>query len=268
MNNNLLKNSVMVLCFMLIKVICVAETTCFLAVENQQIIKKEGDCKRRLPPCSTFKIAASLMGYDACILANETAPTWDYQDGYPDWLETWKVPHNPSLWMSNSCVWFTQEITKRLGLKDFSAYVNKLDYGNKDVSGDKGKNNGLTNCWLSSSLEISAEEQVAFLKKLIHEELPVSIHAQKMTKNIIFLQDLQDGWKLYGKTGSGSHLSADRRIKLDKQIGWFVGFLQKNERFITFAYWIADSEPKDTYASVQAKASALEELKKILDCDK
>lgn len=265
MKNNPLKNSLMALCFLLINVVCVAETTCFLAVENQQIIKKEGDCKRRLPPCSTFKIALSLMGYDACILVNETTPTWDYKDGYVDGLEKWKAPHNPTQWTINSCVWFSQVLTQKLGLKRFSDYVNKLDYGNKDIAGDKGKNNGLTNCWLSSSLEISAEEQVSFLEKLIHEELPVSIHAQKMTKNIIFLQDLQDGWKLYGKTGGTAGLRTHKNTaKSNTQLGWFVGFIQKNERFITFAYWIADSEPKEDYASVRAKAAVLAELTKIL----
>ncbi len=46
----------------------------------------------------------------------------------------------------------------------------------------KGKNNGLTNAWLSSSLEISPEEQIAFLQKLAADQLPVSLKAQEMTK--------------------------------------------------------------------------------------
>ncbi|ASX27927.1 hypothetical protein BA173_03570 [Rickettsia sp. MEAM1 (Bemisia tabaci)] len=53
-----------------------------------------------------------------------------------------------------------------------------FSYGNQDTSGDKGKNNGLTNAWLSSSLEISPEEQIAFLQKLAADQLPVSLKAQ------------------------------------------------------------------------------------------
>lgn len=259
---------IILLCIMLANSICIASETCFLAVEGDTIIKQEGDCKKRWPPCSTFKIAISLMGYDADILEDESMPTWQYQDGYVDWNEKWKAPHKPSLWIVNSCVWYSQIITQKLGLKRFSTYVNKLKYGNQDISGDKGKNNGLTNCWLSSSLEISAEEQVNFLQKLIHEKLPVSVHAQKMTKNIIFVKELKNGWKLYGKTGNGSQLNADKSTKIDKQIGCFVGFLQKENRSIVFACWIADDQPEDTYASIRAKAAAQKELLKILDSDR
>ena len=46
-------------------------------------------------------------------------------------------------WMKNSCVWYSQIITnKELGLEKFRDYVTKFDYGNRDISGDKGKNNG------------------------------------------------------------------------------------------------------------------------------
>ena len=34
---------------------------CFLAKENNQVIANEGNCKSRHAPCSTFKIAISLM---------------------------------------------------------------------------------------------------------------------------------------------------------------------------------------------------------------
>lgn len=133
-------------------------------------------------------------------------------------------PQTPKDWMKNSYVWYSQVITKELGIEKFRDYVIKFDYGNHDISGDKGKNNGLTNAWLSSSLEISPEEQLTFLQKLAENKLPVSVKAQEMTKNILFIEDFVDGWKLYGKTGSGNKLSQDRTIKLkDKQIGWFVG---------------------------------------------
>nr|WP_269479057.1 hypothetical protein [Rickettsia akari] len=40
-----------------------------------------------------------------------------------------------------------------------------------------------------------------------------------MTKNILFIEDVVDGWKLYGKTDIGNKLSRDRAIKLEyKQI--------------------------------------------------
>ncbi|KJW02328.1 penicillin binding transpeptidase domain protein [Rickettsia endosymbiont of Ixodes pacificus] len=93
--------------------------------------------------------------------------------------------------MKTSCVWYSQVITKELGIEKFRDYVTKFDYGNRDISGDKGKNNGLTNAGLSSSLEISPEEQLAFLQKLAENKLPVSVKAQEMTKNILFIEDFR-----------------------------------------------------------------------------
>ncbi|RDB35469.1 MAG: hypothetical protein DCC88_09860 [Spirobacillus cienkowskii] len=47
-------------------------------------------------------------------------------------------------------------------MNKFQNYVTKFSYGNMDLSVDKDKNNGITNAWLSSSLEISSLEQVTF----------------------------------------------------------------------------------------------------------
>lgn len=61
--------------------------------------------------------------------------------------------------------------------------------GNQDTSGDKGKNNGLTHSWLSSSLEISPEEQIDFLQKLLDNKLPVSLKSHEMTKKHPFYRE-------------------------------------------------------------------------------
>ncbi|MDJ1304797.1 MAG: hypothetical protein MRQ09_00945 [Candidatus Midichloria sp.] len=37
----------------------IADTRCFLAKENDQVIKQEGECNLRQTPCSTFKIPIS-----------------------------------------------------------------------------------------------------------------------------------------------------------------------------------------------------------------
>jgi beta-lactamase class D len=241
-----------------------ATKNCFLAKENNQIIKNEGDCESRHAPCSTFKIAISLMSYNEGLLIDETHPDLPFKQGYADWLDKWKQSHNPSLWMKNSCVWYSQVLTQKLGMDKFSEYIKKFDYGNQDVSGDKGKNNGITNAWLSSSLEISPQEQTIFLYKLLNNKLPVSAQSHAMTRKILFLEELPDGWKLYGKTGSGSKLNKDRTKKLDLQIGWFIGWIQKNNRTIIFANYIEDTDKHDTYASLRAKAAAKEKLLQLV----
>lgn len=87
------------------------------------------------------------------------------QKEYELYLNVWKYPHNPYTWMRDSCVWYSQVLTQQLGMKRFKEYVDAFHYGNEDVSGDKGQNNGLTHAWLSSSLAISPTEQMQFLQK-------------------------------------------------------------------------------------------------------
>ncbi len=241
-----------------------AERQCFLAKENNQVIQKKGECKSRHSPCSTFKIAISLMSYNEGLLVDEAHPELPFKEGYVTWLDKWKQPHNPTTWMNHSCVWYSQVLTNKLGLRKFKEYVRKLAYGNQDVAGDRGKNNGLTHAWLSSSLEISPQEQVEFLQKLLANKLPVSAHAHAATRNILFLENLPGGWKLYGKTGNGFQLSHDRKQKLALQLGWFVGWVQKGERTIIFASYQEDDSPQDTYASVRAKAVTKERLKQVI----
>ena len=45
---------------------------CFIAKENDKILKIEGDCSKRYAPESTFKIPLSLMGFDSGILKSES----------------------------------------------------------------------------------------------------------------------------------------------------------------------------------------------------
>jgi len=242
-----------------------AETTCFLAKENNQILKQEGsDCKIRYAPESTFKITLSLMGYDAGILQDEMRPEWPFKEDYDLFINVWKGPHNPRTWMRDSCVWYSQVLTQKLGMNKFKDYISKFDYGNQDLSGDKGKNNGLTNAWLSSSLQISPEEQTAFLKKLVDNQLPISSKSHAMTKKIMFVQELPGGWKLYGKTGNGRQLDKDG-LKTALQHGWFVGWIEKNDRVVLFASHITDDKKQAVFASFRARNEALIKLWHLID---
>ena len=237
---------------------------CFLAKEKDKIIKQEGDIKSRHSSCSTFKIAISLMGYNEGLLKDETHPELPFEEGYVDCLDFWKQPHNPITWMKNSCVWYSQFITTKLGIKKFKDYVAKFNYGNMDISGDKGKNNGLTNAWLSSSLQISPEEQVAFLQKLLDNKLPVSQHSHEMTKNILFVEELVSGWKLYGKRGGGYLLNQDGTRNLDRQIGSFVGWITKGNRTIIFAHYIEDQAKQESPGGKRAMEAAKERLIELI----
>lgn len=237
-----------------------ASELCFIAKENRQVLKKEGNCDKRYAPMSTFKIPLSLIGFDSGILVDEIHPVWPFKEGYVDWLEAWKQDQTPTSWMKKSCVWYSQVLTERLGMEKFQDYVTKFSYGNQDLSGDKEQNNGLTHAWiLSSSLKISPEEQTVFLQKVVDRTLPISKASYDKTKKIMFIQEMAGGWKLYGKTGNG--LLRDKNgNKTDLQHGWFVGYIEKGNRRIVFASHITDDEKQNVFASFRARNEALNRL--------
>lgn len=236
-----------------------ANTKCFIATEKNKTIIQEGDaCKSRHSPCSTFKIVISLMGFNEGILVDETHPQLPFKEGYVDFIEAWKQPQTPTSWMKNSCVWYSQVVTPQIGMTKFKKYLREFNYGNQDVAGDQGKNNGLTNSWLSSSLQISPQEQIIFLQKLLENKLPVSAQSQVMTKKILFVEDLPQGWKFYGKTGAGS-------LGTDGQIGWFVGWIQKGDRNIIFAHYVEEEGKRDFGSGKRAKEAAKAKLIKWIE---
>lgn len=261
-----MKKLTLILCSIMLSVsTAFAAESCFIAKANNVVIKSEGDCDTRYSPCSSFKIALALMGYNELILKDETHPQWPFKPEYDAFLESWKDPQDPASWMKNSCVWFSQVLTKKLGMKKFYDYVEKFHYGNQDVSGDKGQNNGLTNSWLSSSLEISPKESIVFLENLLSNKLPVGGHAQSMTRHIVYVDDLPHGWKLYGKTGSGFLLNKDRTKTLEIKHGWFIGWIQKSDKKIIFVNHIVDDKEEAKPAGPRAKEQTKEKLLQLIE---
>jgi beta-lactamase class D len=204
------------------------------------------------------------MGFDAGILIDETTPEWEFKDEYqallPCMFDMWKSPYNPTLWIKNSSVWYSQLITQNLGMRKFKDYVEKFEYGNKDLSGTIDRPNGLTQAWLSSSLQISANEQIAVLEKLLDEKFPVTKKAHDITKTILFSQDLENDWKLYGKTGTGNMLNKDGTRNNNHQIGWYIGWVTNDKRTIIFAHCIEDASGKDIAMGKIAREIVCEKL--------
>lgn len=206
--------------------------TCTLIVDETSgdVLHRDGTCDKAFAPMSTFKLPLAIMGYDADILLDATTPRWDYKPEFNGYKSQQK-PTDPTIWLKDSIVWYSQELTRRLGDKRFSDYIKRFDYGNKDVSGDPGKHNGLTHAWLASSLKISPEEQVGFLRRFLRGELPVSEDALEMTKAIMPHFEAGD-WDVQGKTGTGA-LSDAKGGKAP--IGWFVGWATRDDRRVIFA---------------------------------
>jgi beta-lactamase class D len=260
-----MKKIILLLCGIILSANVAFADSCFIAKENGKVLQSEGDCDKRYAPMCTFKIALSLIGFDLGILIDEMHPVWPFKAGYADWRDDWKQDQTPKSWMKKSCVWYSQVLIKKLGMKKFQEYVTKFDYGNKDLLGNKGQNNGFTYAWFSSSLKISAIEQIAFLEKMLTGKLPIKTYAITMTKNILFVEDLKNGWKLYGKTGLGHLLNVDGTKNQNLYHGWFIGFIEKGDRRIIFSNHIEDDKKEKIPAQLRAKADTKEKLIKIID---
>lgn len=237
----------------------------FIALHKADIVRQEGDIQKQHAPFSTFKIALALFGFEENILTSPETPEWSFQPEFEkrfqDWYAHeigvkyhWVQNHTPKTFMKNSVVWFSHEITSRLGKVKFQDLVTKLNYGNMDISGTPGKKDGLLNSWLGTSLKISPLEQVNFIALLENENLPgFSKKSQELTKLCLNRDETWGEWQLYGKTGAGN------------KTGWFVGWIEKRNEKIYFASFLdgshLTSDSKDTPSGIMAKEQAKEQLK-------
>jgi beta-lactamase class D len=181
----------------------------------------EKRCDQRLSPASSFKIAAALMAFETGVLENENQSIkWDRVRRSREELNQDQTPYS---WMRDSVLWVTQWITPQLGLDTIKKYLKKFSYGNQDFSG------GIREAWVDSSLKISANEQVNFIRNLWNEKLPVSKKAMGLTKKIIFIKKLGEYSSIYGKTGTGC-IDKGCVEHPARMLGWFVGVLNNGEK--------------------------------------
>jgi beta-lactamase class D len=246
-----------------------AGTGCTLVVDykSSAILHEDGDCKTRYGAQSTFKIPLALMGFDSGILKDAHTPAWPYDEGVTVNRPEDKFETDPTRWEKESVVWFSQKITTQLGAEKFKNYVEAFNYGNKDISGDAGKKNGLTNAWLSSSLKIAPIEQVAFIGKMLDRKFKIAPEAYDHT--LLIIPEFKAGdWTVHGKTGTGFAHKDNGKINRDAQQGWFVGWAENGGRKILFAKFIADDKKEKTYAGPRARDALLKDLPTIMAYDR
>ncbi|MEO8321512.1 MAG: class D beta-lactamase [Bradyrhizobium sp.] len=238
------------------------ECTLILDAASGETLYRDGVCDQRFSPASTFKVPLALIGYDAGILSDEHTPSWDYKPEFKAVKRDQKTV-DPTIWERDSILWFSREITRRLGNERFAGYVSKFGYGNADVSGTPGKNDGLTQAWVNSSLAISPVEQVDFLRRLLAHKLPVSDKAFTITQAII-PTIMAGGWTVQGKTGSTRLGSEAEKIRDKRSLGWFVGWAQKDNRRIVFARLVVDTKRTDIPKGIKTRAEFLKDLPDLI----
>lgn len=187
---------------------------------------------RRLSPCSTFKIYNTLIGLELGLIKGADEPWYKWDEVKRD-IEGWNKDLTLREAFRASAVPAYQILAREIGDERMKEYVEKIGYGSKDIS------SGVDIFWLprpnTTSIMISADEQVALLNKLLDGKLPFS------EKNIAILRDVMQTEKtekgtLYGKTGSGMGPNGEWNL------GWFVGFLEHGDDTYVFACNITGGE--------------------------
>lgn len=112
--------------------------------------------------------------------------------------------------------------------------LNKLKYGNCDISDWEGKlntnnnNRALTGFWIESSLKISPKEQVEVMERIFGTDSTYSERTQNILKQVMLISEENNTEiSIYGKTGMGKA----EGIVVD---AWFTGFAE------TLVYCIVD----------------------------
>ncbi len=172
----------------------------------------------RYLPASTFKMANTLIALDEGVLKNEKEIIkWDGKDrGWGPWNKDQSLETALPI----SCVWFYQELAKRIGDEKYLSHLFALNYGNR-LTGSK-----LTTFWLEGDLGISAMEQIGFLKKLYKNDLPYKEKHIQLLKNIMVVDKTLD-YVIRAKTGLAA--------RINKKHGWYVGYVEAKDKVWFFA---------------------------------
>lgn len=169
-------------------------------------------------PASTFKILNSLIALETNVIKDENEIIkWD---GIDRGWDKWNRDQNMKSAIAVSCVWFYQELARRIGKNRMQNWLNKVKYGNRQMGGK------IDNFWLQGNLRISANEQVKFLEKLVNNNLPFKKKNMETVKRIM-ITDSTDNYIVHSKSGW--------ETKTNPQIGWLVGYVEKGNSKWIFA---------------------------------
>lgn len=220
---------------------------------GQYKIHNLSQSSRRASPCSTFKIISSYLALSENLITEENSSIKWNKTRYhmSDWNKDMTIKEAFKV----SCVWYFRRLIDRLPQAKVQTTLNKLEYGNKDISDWKGDLNTNANrpelkgFWIESSLQISPMEQVRALEKIFSSPSSVTTTLKDL------MQTTETPVKIYGKTGLG--------IKNNMvHTAWFVGFYEQDNHPVYFAIRLYDAQnPLPDYrhlASQYAKQIAID----------
>lgn len=170
-------------------------------------------------PASTFKIPNTIIALETGVASGpEHLFPWD---GTDRWLDAWEQDLTLKQAYSVSCVPCYQEVARAVGPEKMRSELVRLGY--PEMVFDSAT---VDNFWLQGESRITPYQQIQFLRRLYHEELPIRKTTQTAIREIM-LREQTEAYSLSGKTGWS--------IDGEKNNGWFVGFLERGGKVYYFA---------------------------------
>ncbi|MDE7341211.1 MAG: class D beta-lactamase [Lachnospiraceae bacterium] len=226
--------------------------------EGTCMIYNEELAMTRRSPCSTFKIISSLLALENGILdPDDSVRAWS---GEIFWNENWNRDIGFADAFQTSCVWYFREVIDEIGKDRMQAGLEKISYGNCDISDWEGRlntnnnNRALTGFWIESSLQISPKEQTEVMARIFGGDTGYAAETINRLKQVMLVEDPiveQNGTNLsvYGKTGMGKA----QGVTVD---AWFTGFAGTPAGNLYFCVYLGQTDGMDVTSSA-AKEIAL-----------
>lgn len=211
-------------------------------------------------PCSTFKIISSLIGLEnGFIDPEDSIRSWS---GESFWNEAWNKDIDFPEAFRTSCVWYFRKVIDDIGPDLLQTELNRLQYGNCDISDWEGRlntnnnNRALTGFWIESSLKISASEQVRVMERIFGPDAVYRAETIQQLKQVMLVTDQNEtGFPVYGKTGLGKMAG----VVVDS---WFTGFADTHGGIVYISVYLGETEGAEVSSS-KAKEIALQILSEL-----
>ncbi|PKP23244.1 MAG: class D beta-lactamase [Bacteroidetes bacterium HGW-Bacteroidetes-21] len=185
-------------------------------------------CSQGFLPASTFKIPNSLIALETGIVENDsTLFTWD---GKKRRLPVWEQNLYFSEAFYVSCVPCYQDVARKIGVERMKKYLTDFDYGHMIFDSTT-----IDLFWLEGESKITQFEQISFLQRFFNKQLPISNKTYDIMKRMMII-DKSGAYVFSGKTGWA--------IRNENNIGWFVGYIEKDRK----VYFVAvNIEPNEAF---------------------
>jgi beta-lactamase class D len=180
---------------------------------DRYLVTDEARARKGFLPASTFKIPNALIGLEVGSITDENEMF--HWDGKPKLRAEWERDHTLASGLCESVVWMFQEVARRTGKQRMREWIDRLEYGNRDIRG------GIDLFWLQGNLRVSAMQQVDFLRRLAEGGLPMSQRSQRLVRQAL-ARARDDGDALYAKSGTTGAVK--------DPADWWVGWIERQGR--------------------------------------